>query len=96
MQNTFMSKPTTKLSNTTKTKMITFRCPNDVAELLPTSDRTEWLLDAVKEKIAKEASEVSDAEFQKSLAEALKHRSEISRKRREELTLLLKKDENGQ
>lgn len=96
MINRFTSKPTTKLSTTNKTKMITFRCPMDIAGLLPTSDRTEWLLDTVKEKIAKEVSEVSDADFQKSLAEALKHRSEISRKRREELTLLLKKDENGQ
>ena len=85
MQNIFMSKPTTKLSNTGKTKMITFRCPIDVAELLPTSNRTEWLLDAAKEKLTKEISTINDANFQKSLAEALKHRTEISKKRREEL-----------
>lgn len=96
MQNTFMSKPTTKLSNTSKTKMVTFRCPNDVAELLPTSNRTEWLLDAAKEKLTKEISEINDANFQKSLAETLKHRTEISRKRREEFALLLKrKDEEN-
>ncbi|MCD9504739.1 hypothetical protein GLP37_21490 [Photobacterium phosphoreum] len=96
MQNTFMSKPTTKLSNTTKTRMVTFRCPNDVADLLPGKDRTEWLLDAVKEKLTKETSEINDANFQTSLVETLKYRAEISKKRREEFALLLKRKDEGQ
>ena len=32
--------------------MITLRVPNDVAVLLPEKDRTEWILTAIKEKIA--------------------------------------------
>ena len=85
MQNTFMSKPTTKLSNTTKTKMITFRCPNDVADLLPGKDRTEWLLDAAKEKLSRELLEIDTTNFDNILNETLKHRREVSKHRREEL-----------
>ena len=86
MQNTFMSKPTTKLSNTTKTKMVTFRCPNDVADLLPGKDRTEWLLNAAKEKLSRELLEIDTTNFNNILNETLKHRREVSKHRREELT----------
>ena len=46
------AKKTTNASTTNKTKMITLRVPNDVAILLPEKDRTEWILTAIKEKIA--------------------------------------------
>lgn len=46
------AKKTTNSSTTNKTKMVTLRVPNDIAILLPEKDKTEWILDAIKEKIA--------------------------------------------
>ena len=46
------AKKTTNASTTNKTKMVTLRVPNDIAILLPEKDKTEWILDAIKEKIA--------------------------------------------
>lgn len=46
------AKKTTNSSTTNKTKMVTLRVPNDIAILLPEKDRTEWILAAIKEKIA--------------------------------------------
>lgn len=85
MNSKFTSKPTTKLSTTNKTKMITFRCPNEVAELLPGKNRTEWLLDAAKEKLNRELSEINTTNFDKLLTEMLEHRKDVSKHRREEL-----------
>lgn len=46
------AKKTTNSSTTNKTKMVTLRVPNDIAILLPEKDKTEWILDAIKEKMA--------------------------------------------
>lgn len=46
------AKKTTNSSTTNKTKMVTLRVPNDIVILLPEKDRTEWILAAIKEKIA--------------------------------------------
>ncbi len=51
MSGVFSTKPTTKLSTTSKTKMISFRCPIDVAINLPEKNRTEWLIEAINEKL---------------------------------------------
>ena len=45
------AKKTTNASTTNKTKMVTLRVPNDVAILLPEKNKTEWILQAIKDKI---------------------------------------------
>lgn len=49
-----MVKPTANLSTTQKTKMVSFRCPIQLFEKLPTTGRTEWILEAIQDKLAKE------------------------------------------
>jgi hypothetical protein len=50
-------KQTTKASFTSKTQMVTARCPADIAELMEDAigidgtNKTEWLVDAIKLKL---------------------------------------------
>lgn len=46
------AKKTTNASTTNRTKMVTLRVPNDIAILLPEENRTEWILEAIKEKLS--------------------------------------------
>ena len=45
-------KKTTNPSTTNKSKMVTLRVPNELAESLPVENRTEWILDAIKMKLS--------------------------------------------
>lgn len=45
------AKKTTNPSTTNKTKMVTLRVPNEIAILLPDQNKTEWILEAIKDKL---------------------------------------------